>query len=121
MKTAVAVRKTIYPDALQQCMDTKLKIVLGVIVIVVIGAAVAYAIPALMNSVADDYPIQDAIEAEGYDVESFSVTSFSENIEGDGIGTAHFEGTFKTVSGESHHFDVTFSLPDKTVTSITIS
>ena len=102
-------------------MDTKFKIILGVIVIVVIGAAVAYAIPALMNSVADDYPIQDAIEAEGYDVESFSVTSFSENIEGDGTGTAHFEGTFKTVSGESHHFDVTFLLPDKTVTSITIS
>ena len=121
MKTAVVGTKSLYRDVLQQCMDTKLKIILGVIVIVVIGAAAAYAIPALMNSVADDYPTQEAIEAEGYDVESFSVTSFSENIEGDGTGTAHFEGTFKTVSGESHHFDVTFSLPDKTVTLITIS
>lgn len=73
-------------------MDTKLKIILGVIVVIVIGAAAAYAIPALMNSVADDYPIQEAIEAEGYDVESFSVTSFSEKIEGDGAGTARFEG-----------------------------
>lgn len=102
-------------------MDTKFKIILGVIVVIVIGVVVANAIPSLMNSVADDYPIQEAIEVEGYDVESFNVSSFHETIGDDGIGTIQFKGSFKTATGESYHFDVTFSVPEKTVESITIS
>ncbi len=97
-------------------MQSTTKIVLSVAVVAILGVGIYFGVSTLMNDVSSDYPIKEAIESQGYEVESYTIGNI--HLED---GTAEIKGTFKATDGTSHNYDVVFDSGTKEVITINIS
>ena len=89
-------------------MNPASKAIIGVVIIIIAGAAVYYGISSFGADKMEEYGVQDLIEEQGYAVDS--IPSFS--IEEDG-STCHISGVFVDDQGDRHSFDAIFDVGSK--------
>lgn len=85
-------------------MDKVVKIAIAAVVIVAIGAVAYYGLSGMLGDQLEEYHVQDVIESEGYDFDSFTGNTFVEVSD----GRCHIEASFKTTDGTEYMFEGTF-------------
>ena len=85
-------------------MDRTVKIAIGIVVVIAIGAVAYYAFSDMMGGQLEEYHVQEVIESEGYDFDSFTDTSFITIADGE----CHIEVSFRTADGADYVFVGTF-------------